>query len=87
MFTGFKSKEELRDAIHAANPEMTDEESERVDQDLSLLYSVFSQSEDSSGNIMAGMIEVVDVQEYAFMRERGWKIRKPKQILYDTESS
>ena len=84
MFNGFKSKEELRDAIHEQNPMLTTEESEVVDRNLDHIESLIGESERASTHIMAGMVDVVMVQDYAFIHERGWRVRAPRD--FDEES-
>ena len=56
---------------------MTAEDADIVDSHLALLDS--TDSSEASTSIISNMVSVVEVQEYAFLRERGWRIRPPKE--------
>jgi hypothetical protein len=70
LFKGFADKEELKAAIFANNPDMTDEQRADVEYDLSLLDSIVDTR--STRTIVGGMVQVVDVNDYAYMGKWGF---------------
>jgi len=65
LFNGFANREELESAIFANNPDMTEEQRQDVKHELKLDELIEGRSSGSS--IVEGMIEVIEVNDYAYM--------------------
>lgn len=59
---------------------MTQTDTETVDDHLELLDSIIDDGNEVSAStqIMAGMVTVMDVNDYAFFNARGFKIVRPQ---------
>jgi len=66
LFNGFANREELEAAIFANNPDMTEEERSDVRRDLKQLDELI-EGRSSGSSIVEGMIEVVEINDYAYM--------------------
>ncbi len=66
IFKGFADMNELRAAILANNPDMDQDQLSLMDSDLVKLSS-FIDTASSTRTIVGGMVEVVDMQDFAFM--------------------
>ncbi len=66
LFKGFADKNELKAAILANNPDMDQEQRSLMNNDLDKLCS-FIETASSTQSIVGGMVEVVDMQDFAFM--------------------
>ena len=73
LFNGFADKDELKTAILANNPHMDVDQRSLVEQDIDNLQAFIS-STYSNGSIVGGLVQVVDVQDYAFIGQ--WRFNQ-----------
>ena len=66
MFNGFADKNELKAAILANNPNLDANQRSFVEQDIHNLQEFISTAY-SDQSFIGGMVQVVDVQDYAFI--------------------
>ena len=66
LFNGFANKDELKAAILANNPLMDADQRSLVEQDIENLQAFIS-STHSRESIIGGLVQVVDVQDYAYI--------------------
>ncbi len=75
LFNGFADKNELKAAILANNPHMDADERSLMEQDIDNLTKFIS-STLSNDSIIGGMVQVVDVQDYAFVGQ--WRFNQQR---------
>ena len=80
LFNGFADKNELKAAILANNPHMDADERSLVEQDIDNLQALISTTY-SDHSIIGGMVQVVDVQDYAFIGQ--WRFNQ-RRLLSDS---
>ncbi len=73
MFNGFADKNELKAAIFANNPHMDADQRSLVEKDIDYLQTFIS-STHSRESIICSMVQVVDVQDYAFIGQ--WRFNQ-----------
>ena len=77
LFKGFADKSELRAAVIANNPDMDRNQRSLMDSDLEKLSS-FIDLASSTRTIVGGMVEVVNMQDFAFMGT--WRYNPKRDI-------
>ena len=75
LFKGFADKNELKAAVLANNPDMNKDQRSIVESDLDKLCD-FIETSASTRTIVGGMVEVVDMQDFAFMGTWRYNPRK-----------
>ena len=73
LFNGFADKDELKAAILANNPRMDTDQRSLMEKDIENLQEFISRTY-SIDSVVGGMVQVVDVQDYAFVGQ--WRFNQ-----------
>jgi hypothetical protein len=85
LFNGFADKDELKIVIVANNPHMDADQRSLVEQDIDNLQAFISTAY-SNESIIGGIVQVVDVKDYAFIGEWRFNQRRLSDDNQSTES-
>ncbi len=83
LFNGFADKNELKAAILSNNPDMNQSQRSLMESDLDKLSS-FIERASSTQSIVGGMVEVLEMQDFAFMGT--WRYNPRRDIDIDQSS-
>ena len=75
LFKGFTDNNELKAAVLANNPDMDQDQRSLMESDLDKLSS-FIESVSFTHSIVGGMVQVVDMQDFAFMGRWKYNLRQ-----------